>query len=65
MDPLIPPRIRDWLYPVVLAVVALLGGYGIIEEEMTPLWIAFAAAILGTGTATAYRPSKTLPHDES
>lgn len=63
MDPLIPPRWRDFLYPVTLAVIALLGGYGIVEEEMTPLWIALVAALLGTGTATAYRPSKTLPPD--
>lgn len=61
MHQVIPPHVRDWLYPVALAVVALLGGYGIVEEEMTPLWIALVAAILGTGTATAYRPSRTLP----
>lgn len=64
MDPLIPPRWRNYLYPIALAVVALLGGYGIVEQEMTPLWVALAAALLGTGTATVYRPSKTLPPDD-
>ena len=54
----IPPKIRDWLYPVALAVLALLGGYGIIADEMIPLWGALAAAIFGLGTATAYRPGK-------
>lgn len=56
----IPPAVRDWLYPVALAVIALLGGYGLVAEQMIPLWIALAAALLGTGTATAYRPSRTL-----
>ena len=55
---IIPAHVRDWLYPVVVAVVALAGGYGLIADEMIPLWIALAAAILGTGTATAYRPGR-------
>ncbi|MFS3128662.1 hypothetical protein ACLM5J_09680 [Nocardioides sp. Bht2] len=57
----IPPAVRDRLYPIALAVVALLGGYGLISESMIPLWIALASAVVGVGTATAYRPSKTLP----
>lgn len=56
----IPPAVRDRLYPISLAVIALLGGYGLLAEQTIPLWIALAAAVLGTGTATAYRPSKTL-----
>lgn len=64
MDPLIPPHIRNWLYPIATAAVALLGGYGIIEQQHEALWIALAAAVLGTGTATVYRPSKTLPPDD-
>lgn len=56
----IPPAVRDRLYPVTLALIALLGGYGLLAEQMIPLWIALAAALLGTGTATAYRPAKTL-----
>jgi hypothetical protein len=51
------PTVRTWLYAVVLAVVALLGGYGLISEEMIPLWVALAAAILGTSTALAHHPS--------
>lgn len=56
---LIPAHVRDWLYPIVVAIVALAGGYGLIADEMIPLWIALAAAILGTGTATAYRPGRS------
>ena len=59
---IIPPRVRDWLYPVVLAVVALAGGYGLIADEMVPLWVALVSALLGAGTATAYRPGR---HPES
>ena len=55
----IPPHVRDWLYPVAVAVIALLGGYGLVTEEMLPLWVALAAALLGTGTATVYRPGRS------
>ena len=59
----IPPRWRDYLYPIALTVVALLGSYGVIEGEQVAVWGALAAAVLGVGTATAYRPSRTLPDD--
>lgn len=58
--PVVPARVRDYLYPIAFAALVLLGGYGIIGEEQVPLWIALAGAALGTGTATAYRPSRTL-----
>lgn len=58
----IPPHVRDWLYPVSLAVLALLGGYGLVSETMLASWAALIAAIFGLGTATAYRPTK---HPES
>ena len=54
----IPPHIRDWLYPIVLAVLALLGGYGLVADQMVSLWAALIAAIFGLGTATAYRPGR-------
>ena len=59
-NPIIPARVRDWAYPVITAAVILLGAYGIIAEEQVPLWIGLGAALLGTGTATAYRPRKTV-----
>ena len=58
MTSIIPPSYRDRLYPITLAALAILGGYGIIADEMIPLWGALAAAIFGLGTATAYRPGR-------
>ncbi|MBM9432326.1 phage holin [Flaviflexus equikiangi] len=55
----IPAHVRDWLYPVLLAAIALLGGYGFIAEDTLPLWVALAGALLGVGTATAYRPGRS------
>lgn len=56
---LIPASVRDWLYPISLAVIALLGSYGVIESSQTALWGSLAASLLGVGTATVYRPSKS------
>lgn len=50
------PVVRTWLYGVVLAVIALLGGYGLITDSVAPLWVALAAALLGQGTAMAHTP---------
>lgn len=48
--------VRLALYPVVLALVLLLVGYGAVAAEKAPLWLALAAAVLGvTGTETARR----------
>ena len=40
----------------MLAVIALLGGYGLITDSVAPLWVALAAALLGQGTAMAHTP---------
>lgn len=58
-NPLVPASVRDWLYPISLAVIALLGSYGVVESNQIALWGSLAASILGVGTATAYRPSKS------
>lgn len=55
---LIPPPVRSWLYAIVTALIPLLSAYGIISEQTAPLWIALAGAILATGTALAYRPTR-------
>lgn len=52
----VPAAVRAYLYPVVLAVVPLLVAYGLISAEVAPLWVALGTALLGLGTATAYRP---------
>jgi hypothetical protein len=41
--------IRVALYPIALAVVALLVGYGLIAPDRAPLWVAVVAAIAGGG----------------
>ncbi|MGP3708477.1 phage holin [Gordonia paraffinivorans] len=47
------PAQRRWLYAIVTALVPILVVYGIIDSSTVPLWIALAAAVLGTGTAFA------------
>lgn len=54
----IPPGVRDRLYPISLAVLSLLGFYGLLAEESLALWGALVAAIFGLSTATAYRPAR-------
>lgn len=54
----IPKEVRTYIYGIALAVAILLGGYGLIAEEMLPLWITVVGAILGHGTATVYRPTR-------
>lgn len=50
------PQVRAWLYGICLAVIALLGAYGIISDAQVPLWITLASAILGTATALVHTP---------
>lgn len=38
--------VRLYLYGVLLAVLALLVGYGILAAELVPLWIALATALV-------------------
>lgn len=54
----IPPAVRTWLYGVVLALIPLATAYGIVRDEDAPLWVALAGAVLSTGTALAYRPTR-------
>jgi len=39
--------VRTYLYPVLLAVVGVLVGYGVLEQTQAALWIALGAALLG------------------
>lgn len=55
---LIPPPVRSWLYGIATALIPLLTAYGVISDQTAPLWIALAGAILATGTALAYRPTR-------
>ena len=60
-DPVVPAKVRDFLYPILLAALPLLAAWGVIAETDIPLYAALGAALLGVVTATAYRPSKTIP----
>lgn len=55
---LIPPPVRSWLYGIATALIPLLSAYGVIRDQTAPLWIALAGAVLATGTALAYRPTR-------
>lgn len=59
------PRVRQWLYIVVTAGVPLLIAYGIVDAVQAALWLALAAAVLGSGTAAvavrSQRKDGTLP----
>jgi len=48
---------RAWIYRVLTAINPLLIFYGVLEEEVVPLWMGLAGALLGTGLATIYTPS--------
>lgn len=47
------PAQRQWLYAVITALVPILVVYGIVDDNTVTLWLALAAAVLGTGTAFA------------
>lgn len=42
---------RAWVYRVITAALPLLTAYGVVADETVPLYLALAAAILGTGLA--------------
>lgn len=42
---------RAWIYRVLTAVVPILIAYGVIDEQVAPLWVALGGAVLGTGLA--------------
>ena len=44
---------RAWVYRVLLAAQPLIVAYGVTSNEVAALWLAFAAAVLGLGLATA------------
>lgn len=54
------PTVRAWAYSVVIAIIAILGGYGVITDTLAPLWVALAAALLGQGAALAHTPKRIV-----
>lgn len=57
------PTVRAWAYSVVIAIIAILGGYGVITDTLAPLWVALAAALLGQGAALAHTPKRIIEPD--
>lgn len=57
------PTVRAWAYSVVIAIIAILGGYGVITDTLAPLWVALAAALLGQGAALAHTPKRVSGDD--
>ena len=57
------PTVRAWAYSVVIAIIAILGGYGVITDTLAPLWVALAAALLGQGAALAHTPKRIIDDD--
>jgi hypothetical protein len=53
--------IRRALYPVVVAVVALLVAYGLLDAQRVPLWLGLAVAVLGPGGIEAARQVAYAP----
>lgn len=50
--------VRAWLYRVTLAIIAIAGTYGVVDEAAAPMWVALAAALLGSGVAAANTTTK-------
>lgn len=54
----IPAKVRTYIYSLVQPVSALLSAYGIVNDATAALWVGLAGAVLGAGTAIAYRPTR-------
>lgn len=51
-------RVRAWVYRVLLAVQPIIVAYSVATDEQAALWVSLAAAVLGTGLATANTSTK-------
>ena len=57
--PKLTPKRRRTIYLVATAVIPLLIGYGILDAERAPLWVALVAAFLVPGMATLHTDPST------
>lgn len=61
------PQARRYIYGVVAAAIPILVIVGVISEDQVQLWLTFAAAVLGLGSAglaapnTPPKPDKVKP----
>lgn len=67
MDRYLPADVRQYLYVVGTAVLAVLVAYKLIDPSAVPVWVALGAAVLGigaTGTAAlAVNPQATAARE--
>jgi hypothetical protein len=52
-------HVRAWVYRCLLAAQPLIVAYGLASSEVSALWVAFAASVLGLGLAAANTSTKT------
>lgn len=58
--------VRRYLYGIGLALLPLLVSYGIVEQDMSAVWIAFLGAALGvTGLGVALVNTVEKPEDKA
>lgn len=50
------PQLRRWVYGIALAVVPILTAYGLISEDLAPLWVSLISAVLVPSLALANTP---------
>lgn len=56
---MISEPVRVYLYGLLAPLVAVLGAYGIVSDELAPLWIGLGAAVLGVPLIEAARRKVT------
>lgn len=49
---------RAYIYRILVAAAPLAAAYGLVTNETLALWLALAAAVLGTGLAAANTATK-------
>lgn len=59
------PAFRKWAYPVALAAVALIGGWGFIATEDLERWNTLFASLFGIAGLSVAKANYTPPADHS
>ena len=61
MNKIIPsPRLRAWIYGILIAAGPLAVFYGLATAQEVTLWLGVAASALGNGLALANTPAREL-----
>jgi hypothetical protein len=61
LQDIVKPETRQYLYRIVLAIAAILGSTGVITNELMPLVVALAAAVLAVAVADGNVSKKPAP----